>query len=90
MLQALGKVKFPNIIKNIKSNISKFNYISVREDQGAKIIINLIHREVPVLIDPTLLLDKNDWIDAAGSCTKDENDEKYVLLYFLDKRSATK
>ena len=39
------------------------------------------------MIDPTLLLDKNDWIDAASSCRKDENDEKYVLLYFLDKPS---
>ena len=84
---SFGKSEIPNIIRTIKNNISKFHYLSVREDQGAKIIKSLIHRDVPVLIDPTLLLDKNDWIDVAGSCAKDENDHKYILLYFLDKPS---
>ena len=41
--------------------LGKFKYLSVREDAGQRIIYSLLGREVPVVLDPTLLLRKEDW-----------------------------
>ena len=49
------KTKYKNGLKN-------FNYISVREDAGKKIIEKLTNRkDIDVLIDPTLLLTTEEW-----------------------------
>lgn len=44
-----------------KKYLLEFNYLSVREESGARIIKELTGRNAEVLIDPTLLLTKNDW-----------------------------
>lgn len=62
----------------IKKYISEFNRISVREDRGAEMIKDLLGIEVPVLVDPTLLLGWDEW--RIGERAKD-----YILLYFLDE-----
>lgn len=62
----------------IKKYISEFNRISVREDRGAEMIKDLLGIEVPVLVDPTLLLGWDEW--RIGETAKD-----YILLYFLDE-----
>jgi len=70
--------------KKLIKYLKDFPYISVREDDGAKIIKYLINREVPVLIDPTLLLDWDEW--KVETKIKDKN---YIVAYFLDKPSKT-
>ena len=65
--------------KLIKSKIEKFNYISVRENAGKYIIKDLIDVDVPVLLDPTMLLSKEEWEDIVTY----KKDEKYILCYFL-------
>lgn len=42
--------------------LNGFSYLSVREDAGAQIIESLTSKKVPVLVDPTLLLTKEEWI----------------------------
>ena len=42
--------------------LNSFTNIAVREDAGAKIIRELCHKEVPVVLDPTLLLDAFEWM----------------------------
>ncbi len=85
---SFGKKEIPPYNKEIiKKNISGFNYLSVREEQGVAIIKELRGKEVPALIDPTLLLDKNNWLDTISNL-KEEKKEKYILLYFLDKPSS--
>jgi hypothetical protein len=37
------------------------DYISVREQSGARIVKQLIGKDVPVLVDPTLLLSRDEW-----------------------------
>ncbi len=49
-------------IKNYKEWISGMHKLSVREDDGAKIIKDLTGRDAPVLVDPTLLITKEKWI----------------------------
>lgn len=47
----------------LKYYLSKFNFLSVREDSGISIIKNLINREVFHLLDPVFLLDKQEYIN---------------------------
>lgn len=85
---SFGKNEIPDFNKNIiKKYISDFKYISVREEQGTEIVKELLDREVPALIDPTLLLNKSEWMNCVN-----ENmalPEQYILVYFLDKPTQT-
>lgn len=42
-------------------NLEQFKTISVREKQGAKIVGDLTGKRAEVVLDPTLLLDENEW-----------------------------
>ncbi|MGF3194965.1 polysaccharide pyruvyl transferase family protein [Facklamia sp. P13055] len=56
--------------------------ISIREESGSKLIRDLIQEEVPVLIDPTLMLDKNEWLKVSKPAPNNKN-TVYILTYFL-------
>lgn len=62
--------------------LKDFSYISVREDAGQTIIKELLGKEVPVLIDPSLMLSKEEWLKVSKrprvDCSK-----PYVLKYYL-------
>ncbi len=64
-----------------KRYLNRIEHISVREKSGQKIIKNLINREVPVVLDPTFMIDKKEWdeIQPKGRIY----DQKYILCYFL-------
>ncbi|MGL4739845.1 MAG: polysaccharide pyruvyl transferase family protein [Sarcina sp.] len=56
--------------------------ICVREDAGRKIIYDLTGKEALVVVDPTMLLDKAEWLSIA----KEHNNKpkgRYILTYFL-------
>ena len=63
--------------------------ISVREEQGKKIVKELSGLEAEVLVDPTLLLSKEQWIQIAKK-PKWLKNEKYILTYFLGEDSEKK
>lgn len=65
------------------SGVSDFQYISVREEQAAKIICELTGRKVPVTIDPTLMLDAADWEKIEKKPRYVHKNEKILLTYFL-------
>ena len=63
-------------------------HMSVREKQGAKIIKDLTNMDVPVLLDPTMLLTKEEWEQLEEKPNLDYNlDEPYMLTCFLGKIS---
>jgi len=62
--------------------LSGIKYLSVREDAGADIISELTGRDAQVLVDPTLLLTKEEWIDIAKEA-KNKPKQLYLLTYFL-------
>ncbi|WP_456081360.1 polysaccharide pyruvyl transferase family protein [Mediterraneibacter sp.] len=64
----------------IKEYLMDFEALSVREESGRKIILDLLGKEVPVLPDPTLLLRKDDW-DTITPKRIIEDD--YILFYTL-------
>ena len=62
---------------------NKIKDISVREDCGKKILESILDRnDIEVLIDPTMLLDDNQW-DKISRKPKHIGNKKYILNYFL-------
>ena len=54
--------------------------LSCREYDGAKIISKITNKDIPTLIDPTMLLEKDEWVNLTkGIITP----EKYIFVYML-------
>lgn len=68
--------------ETFKEGLNGIPHISVREHAGAAIVKNLTGRDVPVLVDPTLLLSDEEW-RSIEMCPDWYRDEKYILTYFL-------
>lgn len=69
-------------IENYKEWISGIHKLSVREDDGARIIKDLTGRDATVLVDPTLLLTKEAWMTISKEAVNKPKG-KYLLTYFL-------
>lgn len=67
-----------------KKWLSGIPYLSVREESGAKIVKELTGRDVPVLIDPTLMLTKEKWLSIAKNDPGKPN-SPYLIAYFLGR-----
>lgn len=76
---SFGVANIPDTLKQTYTEwINNIDYLSVREDAGVHIIEQLTGRESMVVLDPTLLLRKEEWIRLFGN----PNQEKgYVLIY---------
>lgn len=68
--------------KDYRRWLEGMSSISVRETEGAKIIKDLISKDVPVLVDPTMLLTKEDWLSVSDRASN-RPDTPYILTYFL-------
>ena len=66
--------------------LNGFRHISVRETKGSEIVKTLINKDVPTVLDPTLLLNGDEWKDCLSISTYKDNEE-YVLVYCLRKSS---
>lgn len=66
--------------KKICGFLDKFQSVSVRETQGQDFVRRLTGREVPVCIDPTLLLKSEDWNKYAAEPL---SGEKYIFAFLL-------
>ena len=66
----------------ITKELNNIKYISVRESEGAEMIKKLINRDAEVVLDPTLLLDIDEW-NKIKRKPKVFNHKKYILTYFL-------
>jgi len=71
-----------NYKENYITGLNHIKNISVREKMGADIVYNLIKKKVDVVLDPTLLLEKNDWNKVLSKPKKLPN-KKYILTVFL-------
>jgi len=69
----------------ISKLIDGIRYVSVRETSGAKLVANITGRNVPVVLDPALLLAAEQW----RSIAKPPNyNSRYALAYFLGNKAA--
>lgn len=80
-----------HIAENKKSTYIRgllgFKYLSVREDSGAELIHQLTGQNAVVLIDPTMMLTKEDWIEIEKKPRTVNTDSPYILEYFLGEKS---
>lgn len=68
-------------LKKYKNLLCTFNNISVREKQGAEIIKDLLGKKVETVLDPTLLLSKEEWYKLSLNY---QNKKEYILLYVFE------
>lgn len=69
------KEKYQKLINNI-------DHISVRERAGVNIVKQLTGRDAELVVDPTLLLDKKEWLKISSDRIK--FDQPYILTYSLN------
>ncbi|RGT11868.1 polysaccharide pyruvyl transferase family protein [Agathobacter rectalis] len=70
------------VIPDIKRSISKFDYVSVRENKAADLLEACTGRRPTVVVDPTFLLSKEEW-ECIFELEKTE-DQDYILAFFLN------
>ena len=68
----------------LREHLARFSHVSVRERQGQRIVRDVTGQEVPVVLDPTLLLTRQDWSAAAA----DPGRSRYILCYCISKPGA--
>ena len=68
---------------DIKSHCDKYKRISVREHSGEKILSNIGVANVNCVLDPTLLLTRDDWDSIKKMPKNFKRGQKYILKYFL-------
>lgn len=78
---SFGYSKIPEKYKQETArSLNNYKKISVREQQAANIINDLLNKDVDVVLDPTLLLTKKEWLKISKKVTF-RVPEKYILLY---------
>lgn len=79
---SFGVSKIPSYqIRRTKEYLTRIEFISVRENQGQKIVKNLTGRDVPVLMDPVFVYTKQEWEKLVP--LENIYDFPYILTYFL-------
>ena len=71
----------PFIREKIASLIRRFEYVSIRENAGKRIINELTGQDASVVLDPTLLIDSTEWDTVEDKAYRVP--PKYILCYFL-------
>ena len=71
-----------------REGLEGFAHLSVREAAGARLAEGLLGREVPVLIDPTMLLTAEEWLCVAKKPRVDIA-KPYVLKYYLGEEEES-
>lgn len=67
-----------------KKYLARYSAISVRENNGCKLVKELTGRDdAQLVLDPTLLLDKEEWMQLAKKSRKVKTPKKYILCYML-------
>ena len=64
-----------------KSKISGIDFISVREEDAKKELEKIIDKPIEVVLDPTLLINKEEWNNKLKELKKEN--EKYILAYVV-------
>lgn len=71
-----------NEIELVRTELIKFNAISVREASAASIIKREINRDAMLVVDPVFLLQKEDWQRMQNNILK--TSDKYIFVYSME------
>lgn len=79
---SFGVSMLPEFVKESAAHfLNNIQHVSVREQSGAQIVKNLTAREVPIVVDPTLLFDGIKWSEILGNRKPYEG--AYIFAFFL-------
>lgn len=77
---SFGVTRIPTqYVDKFKKLLNGLDFISVREEAGVKIVEEVAQRKAELVLDPTLLLDKEEWKKCSSGYNP--NNEGYVLIY---------
>ena len=77
---SFGVTRIPTqYVDKFKKLLNGLEFISVREEAGVKIVEEVAQRKAELVLDPTLLLDKEEWMKCSSGYNP--NNEGYVLIY---------
>lgn len=80
---SFGRECIPRYNANKITNwVSQIPYLSVREKSAADLIEQKINRKATIVIDPTLLISKDEWRCIFGDISIEE---PYLFVYFLNE-----
>ena len=71
--------------EELRGYLESFSHLSVRERQGQAIVRDIIGQDVPVVLDPTLLLTQADWASVARDGGAGQG---YILCYCISRPGA--
>ena len=71
--------------EELRSYLESFSHISVRERQGREIVKEITGKDVPVVLDPTLLLTAEQW---SAMAAPPDRSGGYILCYCISKPGA--
>lgn len=63
-----------------RKSLSDYKAVSVREKNAEKLLKGILPVEIQTVVDPTLLLTREEWDEVCSDCMMEE---KYVFCYFL-------
>ena len=90
MAPSFGVTEFPNNrVEEFKAYLNSFCYLSVREETGAQIVKELTGREATVVIDPTLMIQREKW-EHIEKKPQWLNQDEYILCYALGSQYMMK
>ncbi|MBY8189921.1 polysaccharide pyruvyl transferase family protein [Vibrio fluvialis] len=75
---------YEDILNDSSKNLKKFDAVSVREDSGVDICRKYFGVESEQLVDPTLLLDKADYVELINK-DKIRSSNGNMMVYVLDR-----
>lgn len=85
---SFGKTEFDEeTLNDIRKWLEKFDTISVREKRGAELVQKLTDKDVSMVCDPVLFLDKQEWEKLA---VRPKLKKPYILVYFLENNHGSR
>lgn len=67
--------------EQIRDLLKSFHAISTREKDSASLISNIVGKDVPTVVDPTLLLNREQWLETVGKTETPKGE--YGVCYFV-------
>lgn len=86
---SFGFEEFPDKdLEQHEKGLKGMRYISCREQSGCDLIKGVIGKEVPRVLDPTLLMKAEEWRKIEGQASDfAKNQKNYAFLYFLGEQT---
>lgn len=79
---SFGISKFTQeMTEHIRPYLEDFDFLSCRETVGSDFLSSIVNKQIPMVCDPTLLLDKSTWSEVAN---RPNYDRKYILVYEIN------